>query len=109
MSLLNKEQFPVVYVQEISHFLCSASQPSVDSSFISSLYFDILQTHCTGMNLTHQGIEALKKSMYMIQWSTLFMVFLVNTEKYSNKMKLTHRLHHQIQEPAKDMTHTSSH
>lgn len=75
--------------------------------FIFSL--NILQKHCPGVNLIHQGIQTLEQSVYVIQWNRLFMTFLINPEKFSSKMKLPHCLFHQIQEPAKDMTHTSSH
>jgi hypothetical protein len=37
------------------------------------------------------------------------MVFLINPEKYSSRMKLPHCSHHQILEPAKDITHTFNH
>lgn len=73
--------------------------------YIFSSYFNILQKHCPGVNLIHQGLQ----SVYAIQWNRLFMVFLINPENYSSSMKLPQCLHHQILEPAKDMTHTSIH
>lgn len=95
------KRFSISYIPYLSYLLMPV--------YIFSWYFNILQKHCSGVNLIHQWTQTLEQSVYVIQWNRLFMAFLINPEKYRSKMKLPHCLLHQIQEPAKDMTHIANH
>jgi hypothetical protein len=61
------------------------------------------------VNLTHHGIKSLEKSMYVIQWNVVFLLFCSNPETHNSNMKLPYSLTHQVQEPTEVMADVSSH